>query len=65
MLGNVLIMLVMAVSSYGAEEEMIDDLFGVNFPDTREGWVCGRWGLVYHTADGGETRPLIISRRIP
>ena len=32
-----------------------DDLFGVDFPTDSQGWACGRWGTVLHTADGGRT----------
>jgi photosystem II stability/assembly factor-like uncharacterized protein len=32
-----------------------DDLFSVSFPTENEGWACGRWGTVLHTADGGKT----------
>jgi photosystem II stability/assembly factor-like uncharacterized protein len=32
-----------------------DDLFSVSFPTEREGWACGRYGTILHSADGGET----------
>ncbi len=31
-----------------------DDLFSVHFASENEGWACGRWGTVLHTADGGK-----------
>jgi len=31
------------------------DLFSVSFPTELDGWACGRWGSVLHTADGGKT----------
>ncbi|MDD5007202.1 MAG: YCF48-related protein [Syntrophorhabdaceae bacterium] len=31
------------------------DLFSVTFPNENNGWACGRWGTVLHTADGGKT----------
>jgi photosystem II stability/assembly factor-like uncharacterized protein len=30
------------------------DLFSVSFPSERNGWACGRWGTIIHTADGGK-----------
>ena len=32
---------------------MNDDLFSVSFPTQTDGWVCGRWGTVQSTHDGG------------
>lgn len=32
-----------------------DDLFSVTFPTEKEGWACGRYGTILHTADGGQT----------
>lgn len=32
-----------------------NDLFSVSFPTDNDGWVCGRWGSVLHTRDGGKT----------
>lgn len=32
-----------------------DDLFAVSFPNEKEGWVCGDWGVIWHTQDGGQT----------
>jgi len=29
------------------------DLFSASFPTEQQGWVCGRWGTVLHTGDGG------------
>jgi len=31
-----------------------DDLFSIFFADAQNGWACGRWGTVLHTADGGK-----------
>jgi len=31
------------------------DLFSVSFPTERDGWACGRWGMITHTNDGGKT----------
>ncbi|MEW6440269.1 MAG: YCF48-related protein [bacterium] len=33
--------------------EMRDDLFSVSFPAKEQGWACGRFGTILHTADGG------------
>ena len=30
-------------------------LTGVTFIDAKQGWAAGHWGVVLHTADGGET----------
>ena len=30
-----------------------DDIFAVTFADKDLGWVCGRWGNILHTTDGG------------
>jgi photosystem II stability/assembly factor-like uncharacterized protein len=42
---------------HAAQERQLenDDLFSVAFPTEQEGWVCGRWGTVLHTEDGGKT----------
>jgi photosystem II stability/assembly factor-like uncharacterized protein len=32
-----------------------NDLFSAFFPADNDGWVCGRWGSVLHTNDGGKT----------
>ena len=37
------------------QQELYDDLFSVSFPTEKEGWACGRWGTILHTADGGKT----------
>lgn len=39
----------------GAEKKLKQDLFSVSFPTDREGWVCGRFGTIDHTGDGGLT----------
>ena len=54
-LGSVLLVLVMSVSALASGQAIVDDLLGVSFPNAREGWVCGRWGVIYHSADGGKT----------
>jgi len=36
-----------------AKPSLSVDLFGVSFPNNKEGWVCGRGGTVLHTTDGG------------
>lgn len=38
-----------------AQQKVTEDLFSVSFPNERQGWACGRWGTVVHTADGGKT----------
>lgn len=32
-----------------------DDLLSVCFPTKKEGWACGRWGTILHSADGGNS----------
>ena len=32
-----------------------DELFSVSFANEQEGWVCGDWGSILHTGDGGNT----------
>jgi len=39
----------------GATQRVYEDLFCANFPNEKDGWACGRWGYVLHTADGGGT----------
>jgi photosystem II stability/assembly factor-like uncharacterized protein len=36
-----------------AKQGLYDDLFSVDFATDKDGWACGRWGAVLHTADGG------------
>ncbi len=36
-------------------QAMAEDLLSVTFANEKEGWVCGRWGTVLHTGDGGQT----------
>ena len=43
------------VSQQKKEKAMTEDLLSVSFPTEKEGWACGRWGIVLHTADGGKT----------
>ncbi|MGA2517381.1 MAG: YCF48-related protein [Thermodesulfobacteriota bacterium] len=38
-----------------AQQKLYDDLFSVSFPNEKDGWACGRWGIVLHTSDGGKT----------
>jgi photosystem II stability/assembly factor-like uncharacterized protein len=43
---------------YGQQKKpkkLYHDLFSVSFPNEREGWVCGRWGTILHSSDGGKT----------
>jgi len=57
---NVLLAILLSFSFLAApgqaqERRLNDDLFGVSFPDDQNGWVCGRWGTILHTTDGGKT----------
>jgi photosystem II stability/assembly factor-like uncharacterized protein len=36
-------------------KQMSRDLFSVSFPTEKDGWACGRWGTILHSADGGKT----------
>lgn len=40
-----------------AEQEypVHDDLFSVSFSTEKDGWACGRFGTILHTADGGKS----------
>ena len=38
-----------------AAGKLPEDLFSVSFPTEQDGWACGRWGAILHTADGGTT----------
>lgn len=38
-----------------AKTDLPDDLFSLSFPNEKDGWACGRWGIVLHTSDGGKT----------
>jgi photosystem II stability/assembly factor-like uncharacterized protein len=49
------------VSQQKKQQEVNEDLLSVTFPTEKEGWVCGRWGTVLHTADGGKTWTLQLS----
>ncbi|MEW6441589.1 MAG: YCF48-related protein [bacterium] len=45
-----------AVSAAGKEAWKVhDDLFSMSFPTDKEGWACGRSGVILHTSDGGAT----------
>ncbi len=37
------------------KEWLAHDLFSVSFPTENDGWVCGRWGTILNTSDGGGT----------
>jgi photosystem II stability/assembly factor-like uncharacterized protein len=54
------ILLCWALSVQGAAVEeagkgLRQDLFAVSFPSEKDGWACGRWGTILHTADGGQS----------
>jgi len=38
-----------------AGQKVSEDLFSVSFPNEKQGWVCGSWGNILHTNDGGLT----------
>ncbi len=42
------------VSQQKKQQGMVEDLLSVTFPTEKEGWACGRWGIILHTADGGK-----------
>jgi photosystem II stability/assembly factor-like uncharacterized protein len=44
-----------APASLNAAGTLPEDLFSVSFPTEQDGWACGRWGVILHTADGGAT----------
>jgi photosystem II stability/assembly factor-like uncharacterized protein len=44
-----------APASLKAAEKLPEDMFSVSFPTEQDGWACGRWGVILHTADGGAT----------
>jgi photosystem II stability/assembly factor-like uncharacterized protein len=41
--------------SHAARQKLSQDLFSVSFPTEKDGWACGRWGTILHSADGGKT----------
>ena len=41
-------------SWYFQDSGVTNDLFGVYFLDTLQGWVCGDSGVILHTIDGGD-----------
>jgi len=43
------------VAQQKKEKAMSEDLLSASFPTEKEGWACGRWGTVLHTADSGKT----------
>lgn len=66
-------MIVLSLLALGAQGfagiELNDDLFDVSFPlaktgadeEQNMGWICGRWGTVLHTQNGGRTWALQTS----
>lgn len=51
-----LCLLLVCVGGKGvAGKEYRHDLLSVSFSSEQNGWVCGRWGTILHTADGGKT----------
>ncbi len=59
-LGILALVLLICLSIVGpsraqSEWEQHDDLFSVSFPNENDGWACGRWGTILHTADGGQS----------
>jgi photosystem II stability/assembly factor-like uncharacterized protein len=59
MVYNILVFLIFiyfVVSTIHAQQKKLyDDLFSVSFPTEKEGWVCGRWGTIIHSVDGGKS----------
>ncbi|MBT8342633.1 MAG: hypothetical protein HKP58_14110 [Desulfatitalea sp.] len=55
LLCSAVFVLVMSMSAPGAADRIDEDLLGVSFPEAQKGWVCGRYGAIYHSADGGQT----------
>ena len=43
------------VAQQKKQGELVEDLLSVTFPTENDGWTCGRWGTVLHTADGGKS----------
>jgi len=37
-----------------AAENIFDDLLGVSFPNEKDGWACGRAGIILHSENGGD-----------
>ncbi len=52
--GIVLLLFFFMPLQLNADGNLRDDLFSVSFPSAQEGWTCGRWGTILHTADGGQ-----------
>lgn len=50
-LGAVFVFIAAPITAYAFEFH--DDLFSVSFVDDTNGWACGRWGSILHSADGG------------
>ena len=42
-------------SGVSAKQRLYHDLFSVSFPTEKDGWICGRWGTVLNTSDGGKS----------
>ncbi|MBT8340776.1 MAG: hypothetical protein HKP58_17250 [Desulfatitalea sp.] len=55
LLCGVICLLMMPMSAFGDAHTIGEDLFGVSFPEAGQGWVCGRYGVIYHSTDGGAT----------
>jgi len=51
----ILISLILPEIIFSQSKGQLYDLLSVSFPTEREGWACGRWGTVLHTADGGKS----------
>jgi len=47
-----LLMIVVPAIAWASPDRR-QDLFSVSFPTKDLGWVCGRWGTIMHTSDGG------------
>lgn len=45
----------LSLPNAGNSRQPLDDIFGVSFSSSEKAWVCGRWGAVFHSNDGGAT----------
>ncbi|MBT8342088.1 MAG: hypothetical protein HKP58_08680 [Desulfatitalea sp.] len=52
---SAILVLMMSLSAQAAKPTLGDDLLGASFPEAMKGWVSGRYGVMYHSADGGMT----------
>jgi len=51
-----LIFFLVSEIAYAQQKRVLkQDLFSASFPTEQQGWVCGRWGTVLHTEDGGQS----------